>query len=90
MRILNHVLDVSNSDMYISKDFFNVQQTAGGATAGRYDGIRSSSLLQAMSAEPVTMIRDWVEVVLMNSLPDDDVRGALLTFDDTIGDIYAF
>ena len=28
--IINHVLDDNNADDYISKDFYNVQQTAGG------------------------------------------------------------
>ena len=32
--IVNHVLDESHRDDFISKDFFNVQQTAGGLPPG--------------------------------------------------------
>lgn len=32
--IVNHVLDKSHRDDFISKDFFNVQQTAGGLPPG--------------------------------------------------------
>lgn len=76
-QILNHILDENNLDEYISRDFFNVQQTAGGLPA-------------TMSFEQfVAMISGHVRAELEGSsfdddLGDDDFRTAALTFDDNI------
>lgn len=76
-QILNHVLEESHSDEYISRDFFNVQQAAGGLPAG-------------MSFEDfVAMITGHVRRELEGSsfdddLADDDFRVAALTFDDSV------
>src|SRR5262245_9999409 len=81
--ILNHVLEEANSDIYIGKDFFNVQQTAGGlppgftierfiqAIAGHVRGVGENDIGLAGSS-------------FDESLPDEDVRAALLSFDDVI------
>lgn len=83
VRILNHVLDESNSDMYISKDFFNVQQTAGGLPPGvtmdQFVELIAGHVRGTGDNDPGLGGSGFDE-----SLPDDDVRGALLTFDDTI------
>jgi hypothetical protein len=76
-QILNHVLDENNSDDYISKDFYNVQQTAGG-------------LPQNMSFEDfLVAVAGHVRTSLQGSsfdedLSDDDFRTACLSFDDVI------
>jgi hypothetical protein len=76
-QILNHILDESNRDDYISADFFNVQQTAGGLPPG-------------LSFEKfVSMISGHVRSQLEGSsfgddISDDDFKTALLTFDDAI------
>ncbi|HZO90834.1 MAG TPA: hypothetical protein VFB38_21080 [Chthonomonadaceae bacterium] len=76
-QILNHVLDESNRDDYISKDFFNVQQTAGG-------------LPETLSFEQfLAMISGHIRSELEGSsfdegLSDDDFRTAALAFDDNI------
>lgn len=76
-QILNHILDESNRADYISADFFNVQQTAGG-------------LPPDLSFEKfVSTIAGHVRNQLEGSSFDDDVgddefKSALLTFDDVI------
>ena len=76
-QIFNHILDESNLDDYISRDFFNVQQTAGG-------------LPREMSFEKfVSMICGHVRSELESSsfdegLGDDNFRTVALTFDDNI------
>ena len=76
-QIFNHVLDEANSDDYISKDFYNVQQTAGG-------------LPPSMSFEQfLVAIAGHVRTSLSSSsfdeeLGDDDFRIACLAFDDVI------
>jgi hypothetical protein len=76
-QILNHILDESHRDDYISRDFFNVQQTAGGLPPG-------------LSFEQfVSMVSGHVRSELEGSsfddgLGDDDFRTAALTFDDNI------
>lgn len=76
-QIMNHVLDEANSDLYISKDFYNVQQTAGGLPDG-------------MSIEKfIAMIAGTVRSQLESSsfsddLEDADFKIAALSFDDVI------
>jgi len=81
--ILNHILNEDNSDLYISKDFFNVQQTAGGLPPD----ITMDQFIQIVAGH----VRGAGENDLGlggssfdESLPDEDVRSALLTFDDSI------
>jgi hypothetical protein len=76
-QIFNHILDESKLDDYISRDFFNVQQTAGGLP----DGVSFESFL--------SMIQGHVRSELEGSsfdegLSDDDFRTVALTFDDNI------
>jgi hypothetical protein len=76
-KVFSHVLNESNRDDYISKDFFNVQQTAGGLPNGvSFDDF-------------VAMVAGHVRDQLMSEsfdegLGDDDFRVAALTFDDSI------
>jgi hypothetical protein len=76
-QIFNHILDESKLDDYISRDFFNVQQTAGGLPEG-------------MSLEQfISMICGHVRTELEGSSfdedhSDDDFRTGALTFDDNI------
>ncbi len=74
-QIFNHVLDEPNRDDYISQDFFNVQQTAGGLS----DGVTFDDYV-AMIAGHVRAELDTFE----NDLSDDDFKLAALTFDDSI------
>lgn len=76
-QIFNHVLDENNRDDYISADFFNVQQTAGGLPA------------EISFDQFVSMISGHVREQLEGSNFDDDIadeefKGAALTFDDVI------
>jgi hypothetical protein len=76
-QILNHVLDESNRDDYISKDFFNVQQTAGG-------------LPPDMTFEQfVALVAGHVRTELEGGgfdegLSDEDFKTSALTFDEVI------
>lgn len=80
-QIFNHVLDESNRDDYISHDFFNVRQTAGGLPEGvTFDDFVS------MVAGHVRAELDTFE----DNLSDDDFKLAALTFDDTIRRHIAF
>jgi hypothetical protein len=74
-QIFNHVLDESNRDDYISHDFFNVQQTAGGLP----DGVTFDDFVD-MVAGHVRAELDSFE----DGLSDDDFKLAALTFDDVI------
>jgi hypothetical protein len=74
-QIFNHVLDETNRDDYISHDFFNVQQTAGGLP----DGVTFDDFVNLVAghvrAEADTFDED---------LGDDDFRTAALSFDAVI------
>lgn len=75
--ILDHILDEGNKDDYISKDFFNVQQTAGGLP----DTLTFDQF--------VAMITGHVREDLAKSnfdpeMDDDNFRTALLSFDQNI------
>jgi hypothetical protein len=81
--ILKHVLVESKSDMYISKDFFNVQQTAGGLppdiTMDQFIDMIAGHVRGAGDSDPGLGGSSFD-----GTLPDNDVRSALLTFDDMI------
>jgi len=76
-QIFNHILDEANSDEYISKDFFNVQQTAGGLPPGvTFDDF-------------IVMVAGHVRAQLGSSsfdeaLDDDNFKIAALAFDENI------
>ncbi len=75
--ILNHVLNESNSDQYISHDFFNVQQTAGGLP----DGVSFDDFVNAVAGH----VRSELEGSgFSEDLGDGDFSEAVLSFDDVI------
>lgn len=75
--IINHVFDESHSDGYISKDFFNVQQTAGGLP----DGVTMDQFLAAITGH---IREDLAESNFDAEVSDDDFRIALMSFDSNI------
>ncbi len=76
-QICNHVLDESNLDDYISRDFFNVQQTAGGLP----EGVSFEQFLSMICGH----VRSELEGSSFDeALGDDDFQAAILTFDDNI------
>jgi hypothetical protein len=76
-QIFNHVLDENNFDDYISNDFFNVQQTAGGLP----DGMTFDDYLSKI----VGRVRSSLEGENFDeNRSDDEFRQAALTFDDNI------
>jgi hypothetical protein len=75
-QIMNHVIG-GNDDDYISRDFYNVQQTAGGLP----EGVSFEGYLAAIAGH----VRDELQGSNFDeSLGDDDLRAAGLTFDDNI------
>ncbi len=76
-RLLRHILDESNRDDYISRDFYNVQQTAGGLP----EGVTLEQYLSAITGR----MRSGLESSSFDSSVDDaSLRTAFLTFDGTI------
>ena len=76
-QIFNHILDEKNLDDYISRDFFNVQQTAGGLP----EGVSFEQFLSMISGH----VRSELEGGSFDEgLGDEDFRTAALTFDDNI------
>lgn len=76
-QIFNHILDENNSDEYISRDFFNVQQTAGGLP----EGISFEQFLSMIAGH----VRNEIEGSGFDeNLDDNGFRAAALTFDDSI------
>ncbi|MET9735923.1 hypothetical protein ABZZ79_36460 [Streptomyces sp. NPDC006458] len=76
-QIFSHVLDEQKRDDYISRDFFNVQQTAGGLP----EGMSFDDYVGLVAGH----VRD--EVTGSNfgeDVSDEDFRAAALTFDDNI------
>jgi hypothetical protein len=74
-QIFNHILDENNCDDYISRGFFNVQQTAGGLP----DGMSFDDFVAMVSSHVRTEGGSFDE-----GLSDDDFGAAALTFDDNI------
>jgi hypothetical protein len=76
-QILNHILDEANSDSYVSKDFFNVQQTAGGLP----DGVTFDNFLALILGN----VRSELEgSSFADDVDDESFKTAALTFDDNI------
>ncbi|HJU09602.1 MAG TPA: hypothetical protein VJ728_01935 [Candidatus Binataceae bacterium] len=76
-RIINHVLDENHSDGYISKDFYNVQQTAGGLP----DGVTMDQFIAAITGH---IREDLGKSNFDPEMSDDDFRTALMSFDANI------
>src|SRR5688500_5346398 len=75
--ILRHVLDESHGDGFISKDFYNVQQTAGGLP----DGMTMDSFVSMVSGH----VRDDLGSSSFDGdASDADVRTALMSWDNMI------
>jgi hypothetical protein len=75
--MLNHVLDESHDDGYISKDFYNVQQTAGGLP----DNVTIDQFIAAITGH----IRESLGMSNFNDdIDDDNFRTALMSFDSNI------
>lgn len=75
--IVNHVLDESLRDDYISKDFFNVQQTAGGLPPG----VSMDDFLAAITGH---VRDDFTSSSFDPDVSDDDFRTALMSIDENI------
>jgi hypothetical protein len=75
--MINHVLDESHSDSYISKDFYNVQQTAGGLP----DGVTMDQFISAIAGH---IREDLAKSNFDPEMSDDDFRIALMAFDSNI------
>lgn len=75
--ILNHILDESHSDGYISKDFYNVQQTAGGLPNG-------VSMEQFTAAITGHIRENLTSSSFDPALSDNDFRTAVMSFDSNI------
>jgi len=76
-QIMNHVLDETHGDGYVSRDFFNVQQTAGGLP----DGISMTDYLGLIMGN---IRRELEGSGFDESLSDDELSAAALSFDDNI------
>lgn len=75
--LINHVLEESHSDDYISKDFYNVKQTAGGLP----DGVTMDQFIEAISGH---IREDLAKSNFDPEMSDDDFRTALMAFDSNI------
>lgn len=74
--LLNHVLN-GGDDTFISKDFYNVQQTAGGLP----DGVTIDQFIAAVAGH----VRDGLTSSSFDpGLSDSDLRTAFLSFDGMI------
>lgn len=76
-QIFNHILEESNSDSYISRDYYNVQQTAGGLPPE----VSMEQFIDSIAGH----VRSELEGSSFDeSLSDSDFIAAALTFDDNI------
>ena len=76
-QIFNHVLDENNSDTYISRDFYNVQQTAGGLP----EDVSFDDFLGMIAGH----IRSELDSSSFDeSVDDESFKTAALSFDDNI------
>jgi hypothetical protein len=75
-QIFNHVLGENNSDEYVSRDFFNVQQTAGGLP----EGMSFEDYLGLVAGH----VRSELESSSFDTDDDADFKSAALTFDENI------
>ena len=76
-QIFNHVLAESNNDDYISKDFFNVQQAAGGLP----DGMEFPDFLSLIAGH---VRQDLEGSSFSDDVSDDDFISAATTIDENI------
>ncbi|MDF5754237.1 hypothetical protein [Spongiactinospora sp. TRM90649] len=77
------MLNESNRDDYISRDFFNVQQTAGGLP----EGVTFENFVAAVAGHVRTELEGSG---FAEELGDDDFRTAALSFDENIRRHIAF
>lgn len=76
-QIFNHILEESNSDEYISRDYPSVWQTAGGLPVG--------TSFDYFVAQIAGHVRSELESINFDeSASDNDFKTAALTFDDAI------
>jgi hypothetical protein len=75
--MLNHILDESHGDGYISKDFYNVKQTAGGLPP-------NTTMVQFLAAIMGRLRNGLTSSSFDTSLSDDDFRTAVMSFDSNI------
>ena len=76
-QIMNHILDEACDDSYVSRDFYNIQQTAGGLP----EGVSFDDFLHGVQGH----VRDELEGGSFEEvLSDGEIRQAALTFDDNI------
>jgi hypothetical protein len=75
--MINHILDENRSDGYISKDFYNVQQTAGGLP----DSVTMDQFIAAITGH---LREDLAMSNFDPEMSDDDFRTALMAFDTNI------
>jgi hypothetical protein len=75
--LINHIEDESHDDGYISKDFFNVQQTAGGLT-------ESVSMEQYLGLITGHIREDLGGDAFDDAMTDEDFRTALFAIDASI------
>ena len=75
--MFNHILEESHSDSYISKDFYNVQQTAGGLPA-------SMSMEQFLAAITGHIRAELASRSFDSAETDSVFRDSILTFDSNI------
>jgi hypothetical protein len=76
-RMVSHILEDENRDDYISKDFFNVQQTAGGLP----DGMSFERFVDLIAGH---MRDDLAMSSFAPEVSDGDFRTALLSIDENI------
>jgi hypothetical protein len=75
--MINHILDESHGDGYISKDFYNVQQTAGGLP----DTLTMEQFLSMITGH---LREELGRSNFEAEMGDDDFRTALMSFDSNI------
>jgi len=75
--ILNHILDESNSDLYISHDFFNIEQV----TAGLPEGLTFDEFVAVVAGH---VRNDLGGSNFGADVSDGEFRAAVLNFDDVI------
>lgn len=76
-QILNHVLDETHGDGYVSRDFFNVQQTAG--------GLPPNLTMEQFLGMVIGHVRTELDSSSFDDALDDaSFMQAALTFDDVI------
>ncbi len=84
--ILNHILNEDNSDAYISCDFYNVQQMAGGLdpnsglTMDQFIAMVTGHIREGGTCGSLGLTGSSFDA----SVSDDDLRTALLSFDNVI------